>query len=223
MLEPSSMRTPSEYTGPQRIDNRGGHLPGTLARLQKLHDRDRLSEIANRLAALLPEVRQVRVDDDPRFQTYTVQVRGPDGVFHPARALSDGTLRFLVLATLLEDPEARGTLCLEEPENGIHPDRILPMVELLRDFAVDPSRAVDHENPLRQVIVNTHSPLVFKKLDLNDVVFIASVERVQGRGRVASVAVPGETWRAVGTPRIEPAKLRNWTQMQFDFPAAAAS
>ncbi|MBK9001342.1 MAG: AAA family ATPase [Myxococcales bacterium] len=222
MLEPSAIRAPSEYTGPQRIDHRGGHLAGTLERLRRLKGKDALSEIANRLAELLPEVRQVRVEDDKRFQTYTVQVQGADGVFHSARALSDGTLRFLVLATLLEDPAAKGTLCLEEPENGIHPDRVAPMVRLLKDFAVDPSLPVDDENPLRQVIVNTHSPLVFREVDPNDVVFLEGVERAQGRGRVARVEVPEHTWRAQSTPHVPPAKLRRWDQMEFHFDNAAA-
>jgi len=222
MLEPSAMRAPSEYTGPQRVDHRGGHLAGTLERLQRMKGRDALSEIANRLAELLPEVHQVRVEDDPRFQTYTVQVQGPDGVFHPARALSDGTLRFLVLATLLEDPEARGTLCLEEPENGIHPDRIAPMVRLLKDFAVDPGQAVDEDNPLRQVVVNTHSPLVFNEVGREDLVFLESVERVEGRGHVARVEVPEGTWRAKNAAHVRPGRLQQWMQMTFDFDTAAA-
>jgi predicted ATPase len=222
MLEPSAMRAPSEYSGPQHIDHRGGHLAGTLQRLQQMGGRDALTEIANRLAELLPEVRRVRMDDDPRFQTFTVQVQGADGVFHSARALSDGTLRFLVLATLLHDPEARGTLCLEEPENGIHPDRIAPMVRLLKDFAVDPGLAVDRDNPLRQVIVNTHSPLVFHQVDLDDIVFLEGVERADGLGRIARVEVPEGTWRAEDCSHVRPARLRQWEQMKFDFDTAAA-
>ncbi|MCG8555621.1 MAG: AAA family ATPase [Proteobacteria bacterium] len=222
MLEPTAMRAPSEYAGPQRIDQRGAHLAGALQRLHKGAGAAAYSEIANRLAELLPEVREVRVVDDPRFQTYTVQVRGPDGTFHPARALSDGTLRFLVLTTLLEDPEARGTLCLEEPENGIHPDRVRPMVRLLRDFAVDPARPVDGDNPLRQVVVNTHSPLVFKEVDSSDVVFLESAERAEGRGHVAIVEAPGGSWRAKYTRHVRPARLRQWEQIEFDFEADAA-
>lgn len=222
MLEPSAMRAPSTYTGEQRINHRGAHLAGTLKRLQERVGPQALSEIANRLAELLPEVHQIRVEDDPRFQTYTLQACGSDGVFHPARSLSDGTLRFLVLATLLEDPEARGTLCLEEPENGIHPERVAPMVKLLRDFAVDPTAAVDETNPLRQVIVNTHSPLVFREVGKDDVVFLESVERFEGRGRVAIVEVPEGSWRSADAQYVRPATLRQWEQIEFDFDAAAA-
>jgi hypothetical protein len=78
--------------------------------------------------------------------------------------LSDGTLRFLALAVLEQDPEVQGVLCLEEPENGIHPARIPAMIKLLQDVATDVSEKLDLENPLRQVIVNTHSPAVVQQV-----------------------------------------------------------
>ena len=58
------------------------------------------------------------------------------------------------------DPKSRRLLCLEEPENGMHPLRIAAVIELLGDLAVDVQEPVDADNPLRQVIVNTHSPSV---------------------------------------------------------------
>ena len=47
---------------------------------------------------------------------------------------------------------------MEEPENGIHPERLEAMNRLLHDIAVDPDEPVAEDNPLRQVIVATHSP-----------------------------------------------------------------
>jgi predicted ATPase len=226
MLEPTAMRGPSDYAGPRHIDERGAHLAGALKRLADLRGVAAWRAVENRLAQLLPDVRGLRVDDDPRTETYTVEVRGPDGVFHSARALSDGTLRFLVLATLLEDPEAKGTLCLEEPENGIHPDRIEAIVRLLRDVAVDPSEPVSIDNPLRQIIVNTHSPLVFRNVGKDDAVFLESVDiSIDGhRGRVAQVGVPDGSWRARMQPApnvVAPGRVERWEQMNFDFHDAA--
>ncbi|MFM9545085.1 AAA family ATPase, partial [Streptomyces turgidiscabies] len=45
---------------------------------------------------------------------------GSDTVF-PADALSDGTLRFVCLATLLLQPRPPAMLVLDEPELGLHP------------------------------------------------------------------------------------------------------
>ena len=38
------------------------------------------------------------------------------------------------------------------------------MVELLKDKATDPEFEVDENNPLRQVIINTHSPIVVREV-----------------------------------------------------------
>jgi predicted ATPase len=227
MLEPSAMRAPSAYTGPRNVDERGGNLPGTLRRLADQQGEVVWQAIANRLAELIPDVRELRVADDPRTETLTLEVRGPDGVFHPARALSDGTLRFLVLATLAADPEATGTLCIEEPENGIHPERVTAMVRLLRDLAVDSTSPLNETNPLRQVVINSHSPLVYREVPCEDRLFMTAVDakRNGSVGRVAKVEVPANTWRAKGTtpahPTVAPGKMEMWQQMRFDFDDAA--
>jgi predicted ATP-dependent endonuclease of OLD family len=62
---------------------------------------------------------------------------------------------------LLYDERFQGLLCFEEPENGIHPYRIKAMVELLRLLSTD---FEDEDDLLRQVIVNTHSPVLLHGL-----------------------------------------------------------
>jgi len=89
-----------------------------------------------------------------------LQVRFKDGLTLPAQSLSDGTLRFLGLAIIEEDSSGSRVICLEEPENGINPKKVYEIVELLQGMATDTEFAVDEDNPLRQVIVNTHSPIV---------------------------------------------------------------
>ena len=200
LLEPSAMRAPSLFRDPRVLDSHGANLPATIHRLQKQEDRpDRIrTEIANKLARLLEDVQEVRLLTDERTETWTVAARGRDGVFHPARSLSDGTLRFLVLTVLGLDPEARGVVCLEEPENGIHPDRIQAMVDLLKGIAVDPRYAVGADNPLAQVIVNTHSPQVVKHINRDELVYLTDemIRREGSRGRVTTVRMPPGSWRA---------------------------
>ena len=52
-----------------------------------------------------------------------------------SRVISDGTLRLLALLMILNDPGRRGTLCFEEPENGVHEGRVPMLVEFLRGAA----------------------------------------------------------------------------------------
>ena len=200
LLEPSAMRAPSFYQDQRTIDARGANLPGAIYRLMKAAKApERLSvELANRLSELIEDVDEVQVRDDPKTETLTLEVRGRDRIFHPARSLSDGTLRFLVLATLALDPEVNGIICLEEPENGIHPERVPTIVRLLKDIAVDPAFAIGSDNPLRQVMVNTHSPNVVRSLQRDDLVYVDAERVVRDGvvGQVASVSVPPNTWRA---------------------------
>ena len=200
MLEPSAMRAPSEYRDPSFIDSRGANLAAAIERLRRQEHRpgEIYSELTNRLSELIDDVRAVRVWDDEKTETLTLEVQGRDGTFHPARSLSDGTLRFLVLAAVALDPETKGVISLEEPENGMHPERIPAMLRLLRDIAVDSTLAVDVSNPLRQVIVNTHSPVVVHCVPPEDRIYIKEQNVVRGssRARLALITVSPDTWRA---------------------------
>lgn len=68
---------------------------------------------------------------------------------------------------------------MEEPENGIHPERMEAMVSLLRDLAVDPFETPGMDNPMRQVIVNTHSPAMVQ-LQRPDDLLLARTVQVRG-------------------------------------------
>ena len=160
-LEPSALRQPDEFTASAHLESNGRHLAANLARLTTKEDPDRIySQLSNRLSELIGSVRSIRVDRDEKRELLTLMMTGADGTELPARALSDGTLRFMALSVLEQDPETPGLICMEEPENGIHPDRIPAILTLLQDIATDPDEPADESNPLRQVIVNTHSPSV---------------------------------------------------------------
>ena len=157
------------------------------------------SQIANRLAELIDDVHEIKIDRDEKRELLTLHVKNEEGTFHPARALSDGTLRFLALAVLESDPQMQGVICLEEPENGIHPARIPAILQLLRDIAVDTQEPVGEDNPLRQVIVNTHSPSVFQQVPDDSVVFVKTREAIDEEGRLCKKAhflCLSDTWRA---------------------------
>ena len=156
-LEPSAMRSPDNGLARPQLADDGAGLAATLFRLA--HERG--SFVYDQVAAdaaELADVRQVAVDHDERRDTLTLQARVGNGPLLPARSLSDGTLRFLALCVVRVDESMGSLLCLEEPENGIHPGRMDAMVHLIRSLAVDPNEAPDFDNPLRQVMVNTHSP-----------------------------------------------------------------
>src|SRR5208283_1837977 len=60
--------------------------------------------------------------------------KGSDAYFN-ASSLSDGTLRFICLATLLLQPELPKVVLLDEPELGLHPAAISLLADLLSSTA----------------------------------------------------------------------------------------
>ena len=168
------------------------------------------SAIANRVAELIDDVANIEIERDEKRELLTLLVTNKERTTLPARALSDGTLRFLALAVLEKDPETQGVICLEEPENGMHPDRIPAILRLLKDIAVDQDEPVGPDNPLRQVIVNTHSPSVVSQVLDADLILAEYQEYAPGNSRFRGVAfccLPG-TWRAVtGTRTVSKGKL----------------
>ncbi len=203
-LEPSAMRRADRFHAAPRIGPGGGHLPATL---QHLIDEagaggERLkARVAGRLAELTP-VTAVGVAADEVRKLLTLEVTEEGGVTLPARSLSDGTLRFLALSILSEDPGYCGLLCLEEPENGVHPGKFEAWVRLLHRLAVDPRRGPGPGNPLRQVLVATHSPAFVQLVDAADLL-IATRERLEGRPPTLRCRPLAGTWRArYGAPAL---------------------
>lgn len=64
-----------------------------------------------------------------------------------AAELSDGTLRFLFLLTVLASPSPPPVIAIDEPETGLHPS----MLPIVAEYAVDAATR-------SQVILTTHSP-----------------------------------------------------------------
>ncbi|MGI6878357.1 AAA family ATPase [Microbacterium sp. gxy059] len=196
-LEPTAMRAPDGFSARQSIGADGAHMPATLYRLARQRDDDVESLVADRVSDLV-DVRSVSVYADPQRDVLTLRARlgGSDADF-PAKSLSDGTLRFLALSTVLFDADSRGVICMEEPENGIHPGKLEGMVRLLRDLAVSTDQPVGPDNPLRQVIVNTHSPHMVSLQNDEELLEAAPVAKREDDGSVRTVRLLAArgTWR----------------------------
>ncbi len=88
----------------------------------------------------------------------TWRQKGSDYPFQPYH-LSDGSIRFICLATALLQPNPPSTILIDEPELGLHPTAIGIVAELMK---VASSRT--------QVIAATQSPLLIDRFRFEDVI-----------------------------------------------------
>jgi predicted ATPase len=145
-----------------------------------INDNDHLRNDASNLAAFLYRVRETersaydRIVDavrsvapffdefslrPDRLNTDRIQLewrqRGSDAYFGP-NALSDGTLRFICIATLLLQPDPPSLVLLDEPELGLHPYAINLVAEMV-------------ETSDSQIIATTQSVTLLNHFEISDV------------------------------------------------------
>ena len=110
--------------------------------------------VKRRLLDALSKFYEGITDFHVKIEGSTVQLFLEEGdVVIPATRLSDGTLRYLCLLSILCHPQPPPLICIEEPELGLHPD-ILPTVSKLLLEASERS----------QLIVTTHSDMLVDAL-----------------------------------------------------------
>ena len=109
---------------------------------------------------------------------------GTDAYFD-ASSLSDGTLRFIALATLFLQPESLrpSVILVDEPELGLHPYAITLLASLMKQASVQ-----------TQVIVSTQSSLLLDHFEPEDVLV---ADRINGGTQLT---------------RLDSAKLETWLE-----------
>lgn len=161
-LDPKVLRTPSEKLSSKSVGEDGANLAATLYRIQQ-NEPYIFNAIKRKLSLSIPNCKGLEIIRDSVLGRYYIQMQGNDNVRFNARLLSEGTLRLLAMITLYFDDNHKGVLCLEEPENGVHPFRLSTILKLLKDLSTDLYQNPDEEEHLRQVIINTHSPILLSK------------------------------------------------------------
>jgi predicted ATPase len=103
--------------------------------------------------------------DNPDETLLEWRQKGSDYPFHPSQ-ISDGTLRFICLATALLQPDPPSTILLDEPELGLHPYALTLLAGLIQKASKQ-----------TQVIVSTQSAALIDDFEPEDIIV---VERQNG-------------------------------------------
>lgn len=128
-------------------------------------DRDRFDSIEDALRAAFPSFERL---DFPPVAAGTLALTWRDKNFaRPMymNQLSEGTLRFLWLATLLQSPGLSAVTLIDEPEVSLHPELLNLLTELMREASTR-----------TQIIVATHSDRLVRFLDPKEVVVMDTLE-----------------------------------------------
>ena len=171
-----------------------GNLAPFVRRLREQHPNEyrRIVETIRLVAPFFGDF-VYRTDSGERVELEWTDADDPDTVRGP-RQLSDGTVRFIAIATLLLQPPhlQPDTVLIDEPELGLHPYAIGVLAALLRQASA-----------ARQLIVSTQSVDLVNELAPEDVVVVGRAEgastfaRVDGerlREWLADYAL-GELWK----------------------------
>ena len=204
-LDPNALRRPSPTTAALELEPDGANLATVLARIQaetatQTRPKGDLADIAADLTSLIPGVVGVSIEEDEKNREYRIDIDMRDGHPFSSRVVSDGTLRVLALLTLFHDPKHRGLVCFEEPENGVHPFRLKAMIERLRELVTAPTcEEVDEQEPLSQMLLNSHSPVVLSCLEKDEAMFAdmvsvvnPEVDKISRKTRIRPVKLHGE-------------------------------
>jgi predicted ATPase len=172
-FDPEALREPSPAMDILEMEPNGRGLSGFYDTLST-HDPERFRSAERALRRGIPEAKAIRVLDTGDRRRLLAIV-SEDGRKFVARILSDGTLRFLALIALAYASQPPGLVCLEEPENGVHPGRLQFVVDILRGLGERGAEGGRRS----QVIVNSHSPYLADLLDPSEVLLASLKDNVK--------------------------------------------
>jgi len=146
-LDPASaMRAPAAPREVPDIGAQGEHIAPFLYGL-KVKSPKAFAAVKRALRTVIPAVGDLDVDLDTKRGTLDIQLE-QDGTIFSSRIVSEGTLRVLGLCAIAVTAEA-GLIAFEEPENGVQPQRLERIAELLASVS---------RRGGAQIVVTTHSP-----------------------------------------------------------------
>ncbi|HEX4960031.1 MAG TPA: AAA family ATPase [Thermoanaerobaculia bacterium] len=186
---------PSQEAGhAEHLSERGDNLPLVAQYMFEQH-RSEFQEVLEKMKRRVPGVSQV---DAVETVDGRIALRFQDGSFKDpflARFVSDGTIKMFAYLLMLHDPKPHPLLCVEEPENQLHPDLLRELAEEFREYAERGG----------QVFISTHSPDFLNGAELAEIFWLTKkggytdIQRAVAdpvlAGLVREGDLPGALWK----------------------------
>lgn len=155
----SALKQPARVRDYQFLREDGSNLPAFLYRISEENPR-RFKLIEHTIRSVAPFFdRFVLEPDGINSDQLFLQWREKNSdEYFDAYNLSDGTLRFIALTTLLLQPELPKTIIIDEPELGLHP------------YAISKLGAMIHKaSSQAQIVVSTQSVTLLDQFEAEDI------------------------------------------------------
>lgn len=178
----------------EHLSSTGENLP-LVAQFMYQHYSEKFQEILRKMEYRVPGVKSVEAVETPDGR---IVLRFQDGSFKDpfvARYVSDGTIKMFAYLLLLNDPKPHPLLCIEEPENQLHPELLFELAEEFRAY----TRAGG------QVLISTHSPDFVNGVELNELFWLTKIDGFSQvkhasdnellRNLVTEGDLPGALWK----------------------------
>jgi predicted ATPase len=148
---PDAARTIPSAGAQPFLDRSGSNIGNVLQYYERQHKKE-FQQLLKRLSEAIPGLRRIntQVSADGRLLVSFDEQGYEDPFFQ--QSMSDGTLKMLAYALLLEAPNPKPFIGLEEPENGLY-------VELIEQLARSFVAKTTSEASPTQILVTTHSPM----------------------------------------------------------------
>jgi predicted ATPase len=175
---PSHMRSYCQKS--ERLHHDGSNLAGVIAALPENRKEEIEKTILSYVTAL-PEkdITSLKAElfgpfeSDAMLICYEQWSAGQPPLKVDARAMSDGTLRFIAILTALLTLPKRTQLVIEEIDNGLHPSRSHLLLKMLKE--IGSKRLVD-------IVATTHNPALLDALGPEMVPFVVVAHRDPATG-----------------------------------------
>lgn len=147
---PEAARTLPAAGAQRWLDRMGSNIGNVLQYYKRQHPAE-FGQILKRLAKAIPGLKKItpEISRDKRLLLKFDEQGYADPFFQ--QSMSDGTLKMLAYAVLLEDPAPRPFIGIEEPENGLYVRLVERLAGQFATRAQEPGLAT-------QLLVTTHSP-----------------------------------------------------------------
>lgn len=173
----------TDFQDDEALNSAATNLEKVLRRV--LSEDNLRTEIFEWLDLFVPGFKAVEVDD--RNELHWFEKDSPN--YFTKDLISDGTYNILALLTAVYQSEEPQFLCIEEVENGLHPEVILSLIAFFRKQC---------EEKGHYIWLNTHSETVVRLLTTDEIVLVnkrrGATETKQVKGMNTYSLTTDEAW-----------------------------